>query len=83
MKKKNDDSQSNFFQFENLKPFTIHHQLGMLEGNRKRLFEELLENLDKKTITIDDKKKLCRVYMYETIEIDKKINEIRQIMLNR
>lgn len=74
-----DKQQKTFYDFKDFSKYTIYHQLGMLQAQRRQLFNELIENLSKYH-DLDDKKRLCKVYMYETKHIDEKLREIRNLM---
>ena len=58
----------------------LEKQLTELELNRMILYNELVDNIKTKP---EQKKTLCKIYLYETKTIDKKINVIRQIILRK
>lgn len=84
MKKEN----HTLFDYKEIRPIAIELRLIQLENQRLQLYRELISNLFKidngsEYEDREDRRKLCKIYMYETKKLDEKIKEIRELMLRR
>lgn len=84
MKKEN----KTMFDFQETRPIAIELKLIQLENQRLSLYRELISNLYKidngsEYDDREDRRKLCKIYVYETKKLDEKIKEIRELMLRR
>lgn len=67
--------------FEATKMITYDMEVLRLENERMILYNALKKAFN--NASNDDKKRLCRVYLYETKAIDKRLSEIRFLLLHR
>ena len=81
------NKQNDLSEFAETKEFTLDYKLFALEFKRMTLYNELKKNikvaLGKGEDGLNDKNHLIRIYLYETRNIDQKINEIRELKLRK